>query len=923
MSSLSDQQPGSPFSEYSELCKVPPSMPVQGWEWRHSSGMEKGIPQGMVMSGGPMSTGLKDEDKLCFFEQPGTDSMDAALKVPSRGGGISSSTSMGNTSLGSAGESPDSPLSSSPSPSPASPGRLPSALGSTRTSLSPVPGSPTKHIELSSSTSAIPSDSVEVSLTGATVCKDPLDEPWSKSSFSESSLKFAMPQMAPNHSISGEVNDNPLKMDDKIVIGAGVDVAEQKLFEGSSGNSSEENEAEEDELEPCFMGRAQQQRKAMRRAMSECSHLSVPSSLELPDKYPLGDGPESTQLPSPMGGPRRSPHSMKRSMTVAEDQPLTPPPTLSAAGATHLDLRQAPPEPQLCLSLLPHLKDQSVGFPLSPLEVTVEGLKQGRELEKNVLPVPLSPKGYSSEDILPTPTVGSLTEEKTPSEHDHPKDVEFYGTEVKQEISTNEGKGFDAGNIETMTGSIDDLATGGCISLDFNSNTNPFITMDVKSDKSEKTEKENKQEDGVMKVEPLDVLNKAEHGSVKVEFTTNESLVKVENEVEKGKEKANNQEEEKVEEKKQADKTKETEKQAERVDDQKETEKVKEKDMEKVETVQQTEEKEDKKPKVEDSPVKVEMTEKVEIIDTVENKGDNVEKTNNNEKFKEEKKVENKHDEKAENLEKVDKNEKFKEEEEKVEHIDRHDKDQVSKGKEKTENKTIEIAEKTEINDDKEQHKVETTSEQQPALVKLDPTDHKTETKTHVEVKPEAVAEKEKASTGEAREMEKEDEAAMPLEKPAVKEAQKIEKVEKHDQKMLEKKDSKKEKAVKADGDKAKKPLKAATNGGSSTANKDLTTADRKTKPTAGATRPAGTAKTAPAGGSATAANKRPTPTSTSSTTDKKTTTLKTASTAAAGPKRPPANSTSRPSSQPSTTTGARDVKPKVSVGGLSETVQD
>ncbi|MEQ2215711.1 hypothetical protein XENOCAPTIV_004725 [Xenoophorus captivus] len=104
------------------------------------------------------------------------------------------------------------------------------------------------------------------------------------------------------------------------------------------------------------------------------------------------------------------------------------------------------------------------------------------------------------------------------------------------------------------------------------------------------------------------------------------------------------------------------------------------------------------------------------------------------------------------------------------------------------------------------------------------------ETKTHVEVKPQAAAEKEKADTGEAKEMEKADEAAMPLEKPAVKEAQKIEKGEKQDQKTLEKKDSKKEKAVKADGDKAKKPLKAATNGGSSMASKDLTTADRKTK---------------------------------------------------------------------------------------------
>ncbi|XP_023182154.1 microtubule-associated protein 4 isoform X11 [Xiphophorus maculatus] len=889
MSSLSDQQPGSPFSEYSELCKVPPTMPVQGWDWQQPSGMEMGTPQGMVMSSGPMSAGLTDEDKLCFFEQPGTGSMDRALKVPGRDGGISSSISMGNTSLGSAGESPDSPVSSSPSPSPASPGRLPTAMGSTRISLSPVPGSPTIHMELSSSTSASPPDSVEISLTGAAVCKDPLPE-----TFSESSPKFAMPQVAPNYPISGELNDNHLQKGEKNATGAVSDLGDERLIEGLSDNDSEEEEVEEDEeLVPCYMGRAQQQRKAMRRAMSECSHLSVPSSLELPDKYAVGDGPESTQLPSSMGSPRRSPHSMKRSLTVAEDQPPTPPPTLSAAGATHLDLRQAAPEPQLCLSPLPPLKDQSVGSPLSPLEVTVEGLKEEKELGEIVLPVPLCPKGLSCEDIYPTLIVDSLTEEKTVSKPDDPKDVEFYGIEVEQELSTNAEQDFDAANVGTVTGRIDDLATGGCIGLDFNYNSNPFI--DVKSDK---TEKKDKQEDGVQKVEAFDVLNKAEHGSVKVEFTTNESLVKVANEVERGKEKANTQEAEKVKEEKQADKTKEMEKQAERVDDQKETEKLKDKEMEKVESVQLKEE-EEKKPKVEESPVKVEKKEKVEIIDKMENKDDNVEKITNNEKLKKEEKVENKHSEKAE---KVDENEKSKEEEEKVQDAEKLDKNQDTKVEEKAENKTSEMAEKS----DKGQHKVEITSEQQ-----LHPTDDKTETKADVELKTEAAAEKEKADAGEAKTVEKRDNAATPLEKPAEKEAQKTEKEEKVDKKTIEKKDSKKEKAVKADGDKAKKPVKTATNGSSTTASKDLSAGDRKTKPATGVTKPVGAAKTrpatAPAGGSAAATGKRPTPTST--TTDRKTTIPKTASTGAAGPKRPPASSTSRPSSQPST--GTRDVKLK------------
>ncbi|XP_027860756.1 microtubule-associated protein 4 isoform X8 [Xiphophorus couchianus] len=425
--------------------------------------------------------------------------------------------------------------------------------------------------------------------------------------------------------------------------------------------------------------------------------------------------------------------------------------------------------------------------------------------------------------------------------------------------------------------------------------------VEVKSDKTEK----DKQEDGVQKVEAFDVLNKAEHGSVKVEFTTNESLVKVANEVERGKEKANTQEAEKVKEEKQADKTKEMEKQAERVDDQKETEKLKDKEMEKVETVQLKEEKEEKKPKVEESPVKVEKKEKVEIIDKMENKDDNVEKITNNEKLKKEEKVENKHSEKAE---KVDENEKSKEVEEKVQDAEKLDKNQDTKVEEKAENKTSDMAEKSEIKDDKGQHKVEITSEQQ-----LHPTDDKTETKADVELKTEAAAEKEKADAGEAKTVEKGDNAATPLEKPAEKEAQKTEKEEKVDKKTIEKKDSKKEKAVKADGDKAKKPVKTATNGSSATARKDLSAGDRKTKPATGVTKPVGAAKTrpatAPAGGSTAATGKRPTPTSTSTTTDRKTTIPKTASTGAAGPKRPPASSTSRPSSQPST--GTRDVKLK------------
>ncbi|XP_038165410.1 microtubule-associated protein 4-like isoform X8 [Cyprinodon tularosa] len=951
MSSLSNQQPGSPFSEYSELCKVPSSMPVQGWDWQHPSGADMGAPQGIGMSGGPMPAGLTDEDKLCLFEQPRAGGMDAALKVPGRGGGMSSSASVGNASLGSTAESPDSPLSSSPSPSPASPGRLPSAPCSAAMSLSPVPRSAIRHVEPSSSITAEHPNSVEVSLTGAALCKEPLPESWNNSSFSESDPKFATHHVVPHHPIFGEDPDDHLREDGRNVTAVTAHLGDQKSVEGSSENNSEDEEVEEDEeLQPCFMGRAQQQRKAMRRAMSECSHLLVPSSLELPDKYPLGDGPESTQL-----GPRRSSHSMKRSLTVAEDQPPTPPPTLSAAGATHLDLRQTPPEPQLCLTPLPPLKDQSVGFPLSPLETHHEGC----ELGEIVLPVPLSPRGFITGDLYPSASVGPLIEEKTSPKHDSAKDDDFCGVKLQQ-LSSFEGKGFDASRTET-----DDQATGGCLSLDFNSNTNPFITVEVKPNKMQTIEKkDDKQKDGEKKVEAFEDLNKAEHGSVKVEFTSNESPVKVENEVGKDTTKVNEHEAKKGEEEKHPDK----EKEADKPDDQKQTEKV----IGKEEAVQKKEEKGDKQPKVEEPSVTVEKQEKVETINKVENTSENL---------KEETKVENEHKEKAE---KVEEKEKSNMEEKKVEskpiereeNVEKLDMKQDFHVEEKAENKTNQIAEKAEIKEDKELHKVETASEQQPAHVQPEPTHDKMETKVRVEVKTEEKAkkemsdtaepkaiEKETAATGEAKTMEKEkvdtgeakltekeqadtveakttekekadtgDSTAMdkekadggetkttekedagtkPLEKPVVKEGQKSEKEERQDKKTVEKKDSKKEKAVKADGDKAKKPVKAAANGGSSTASKDLPGAERKTKAAVGATKPAGAVKTRPnTAPAAAAATKRPTPTTTSTTTDKKTSTLKTASTAAAGPKRPPTNPTSRLSSQPPST-GTRDVKPK------------
>lgn len=322
MSSLSNQQPASPFSEYSELCKVPsmssPAAP-QGWDWqREDLGAS---PAGL--------RGLTDEDKLCFYESP------SELNVPGRG---SVPASM---SFGSAGDSLESPSSSSPSA--ASPGKFTASVRCTADN------------------------------NGTMLLTPALESP-------EHPLKPGLPPSSPspltppNYCVIGVMNDSHLEGAEQVTGG-------RPKTEGSSHESEEE---EEEDLEPCFMGRAEQQRKAMRRAMSECSHLSVPASLELPDKYPALD-----ELPSPLGGPRR-PHAatMKRSLTVADDQPPTPPPTLSA-GATRSDLRD---DRDIRFSPFPPLKNQR--FPVSPMEDLLEGPFIDKD-QGVVLPVPVTTRALN------------------------------------------------------------------------------------------------------------------------------------------------------------------------------------------------------------------------------------------------------------------------------------------------------------------------------------------------------------------------------------------------------------------------------------------------------------------------------------------------------------------------------------------------
>lgn len=365
MSSLSNQQPASTFSEYSELCKgssMPAPPATQGWDWQHGD-----IGASRSFAGTPRALGLTDEDKMCFFEPPEAMSKESELQVPGR------NAIPGSMSLSSVGESLESHPSLSSSPSPASPGNFTESLESAGNSgmmpLAQLSGSSSRNTDVTS-----PFES----LKPASVAE------WNQSPHSlspETSPRIGSPQAPPNYCVIGVVNDNYLE---------GEDEGGRPAAEGSSNESDEEGEV----LEPCFMGRAEQQRKAMRRAMSECSHLSVPASIQLPDKYPGGGILDKLTLP--VGGPRR-PHTggIKRSLTVADHQPPTPPPTLYAAGARS-DLSHGTGT-TLHLTTFPQLKSNG-SFPLSPMENVPEGSIVDKD-QGVLLPVPVPSRAVNGSSV--------------------------------------------------------------------------------------------------------------------------------------------------------------------------------------------------------------------------------------------------------------------------------------------------------------------------------------------------------------------------------------------------------------------------------------------------------------------------------------------------------------------------------------------
>ncbi|XP_023698209.2 uncharacterized protein [Paramormyrops kingsleyae] len=444
MSSLSNQQPAAPFAEYSELCKVS-SMPTpqapQRWDWQHG---ERGPPVSLGVAG------LTDEDKLCFFDGPAGIGVEPDLKVPGRTGS--------GASLGSAGESPESPLSSSPSRfSPGNPPASPEYGGRAAANGSPARPSGTM----------LPPD---LHLPANTSVWNP-----SFGGTPETSSKPAGP-LVPDYCITGVVNDSYMERADEV-------------SEGSTDES-------EDDVAPSLMGHAGQQRQAMRRAMSECSHLSVPANLELPDKYPDKHG--TLDELTPLGGmARRTASTMKRSLTVANDQPPTPPPT---AGIPMGDLR---PEVGFSPKRAPFAPQRDcAAFALEGI-VEVTPLENGQGV---VLPVPVGGLVFGTSHANGAMEVKSqkMDDSEKTDNSQNVKNVDLGETTDKPEkvekMETSEkdinGKSDNVENRDTIEQTV---------KADKMSNEKKEMDktdkIDTDQEKTQKTEKAEKDKDKMHKVE--------------------------------------------------------------------------------------------------------------------------------------------------------------------------------------------------------------------------------------------------------------------------------------------------------------------------------------------------------------------------------------------------------------------------------------
>uniref|UniRef100_A0A8D0FSH8 Microtubule-associated protein n=1 Tax=Strix occidentalis caurina TaxID=311401 RepID=A0A8D0FSH8_STROC len=375
--SLSNKQPAS-LSEYSQLCKnkntesfseafhcmeSPKDFGKTEFQWQRTEGKLNEIGLN-VNSGGPMNDGLvknagfTDEDKLCFFEGK----LDKELKIAQKdkreievqgkkyqaAAGHLESWSLISETFPSAEGNFANPKTTDFHVGQAGAEKPGPGLGKNEaitdqekaagkagmeTKCQPDPNLP--NLSVSESDPSKYMKEQEISVWNPNFHPVLPNDSGSK----EATVKK---DGAPSYCVIGVVNDNYVQSGFSSSPTASkpepptttIELAQDDSKSSYFNNTTEMEEEMEDKLgcvdDGNFLNRAAHQRKAMRRAMSECSHLSVPLTLNLADKYPepvlredvatglLSPSSSLTQCSSPTA--RKPGAPMKRSMTVSEEQ---------------------------------------------------------------------------------------------------------------------------------------------------------------------------------------------------------------------------------------------------------------------------------------------------------------------------------------------------------------------------------------------------------------------------------------------------------------------------------------------------------------------------------------------------------------------------------------------------------------------------
>ncbi|KFO96550.1 hypothetical protein N300_14623, partial [Calypte anna] len=375
--SLSKKQPAQ-LSEYSQLCKPrdtesfsetfhcmesPKDFGKTEFEWQRTEGKLNEIGLN-VNSGGPMkdglvkSAGFTDEDKLCFFEGK----LDKELKIAQKD--KREIEVQGKKYQAAAGHLESWSLISEPFPSAegnfANPKATEFHVGQAGAEKS-GPGlgkngaitdqeKAAGKAGTENKCQAAPTlPSLAVSESDPGKCGKEKDvSAWNPSfppvlvNNSGSKEATVRKDGAPSYCVTGVVNDSYVQSGFSSASTVSkpepprttVELAQDDSRSSYFNNTTEMEEEMADKLscaeDSSFLNRAAHQRKAMRRAMSECSHLSVPPALNLADKYPepvlredlatglLSPGSSLSQCPSPTAAKPAAP--MKRSLTLSEEQ---------------------------------------------------------------------------------------------------------------------------------------------------------------------------------------------------------------------------------------------------------------------------------------------------------------------------------------------------------------------------------------------------------------------------------------------------------------------------------------------------------------------------------------------------------------------------------------------------------------------------